>query len=186
MVKWRGKYFVSWDCLGLWTIYLIIYIYSREKNCYPSSQQPEKTKMLPRVLGSKTKKPCFFFGKKWEHNNMFRQMNNVLQRSGDWTNPFEKYVRQIGSVSLVKNRNSPDFLFFGHFRPWPFASPPGKRIRDGRYTRNPNDPCFGGGWPSKIEVMGGSIFYLDLPFVCKICAEIHQQKPTKKAEMLDI
>ena len=31
--------------------------------------------------------------------------------------------------SFPGEKPNPDFLFLGHFRPWPFASPPGKRTR---------------------------------------------------------
>ena len=57
-------------------------------------------------------------------------------------------MREHNNSFLGEKPKSLDFLFLGHFRPWPFASPPGKRtrfnqneggkrIRDGRYTWNP-------------------------------------------------
>ena len=57
--------------------------------------------------------------------------------------------------SFLGEKPNPDFLFLGHFRPWPFASPPGKRTvskRRGKtnrfetveiYLEPKGHPCFG-------------------------------------------
>ena len=69
MVKLRGKYSVSRDCLGLRTIYLIIYIYSRYKLL--SVYNNLGTQHAPKSSMFKKKRPCFFFEKKWEYHNIF-------------------------------------------------------------------------------------------------------------------
>ena len=110
-VKLRGKYIVSLDCLGLWTIYLIICIYSRYKLL--SVYNNLGTQHAPKSSMFKKKKPCFFFEKKWEHHNIFLGVYRT-QMFVPWPLPSLAICFSTCKRTVSKRR--------------------GKRIRDCRYT----------------------------------------------------
>ena len=51
---------------------------------------------------------------------------------------FAIYMREHNN-SFLGEKPNPDFLFLGHFRPWPFASPPGKRYPFPTKTKGENE-----------------------------------------------